>query len=264
MRSSIARCAAFVAVALAGALIVAAMIGETASAQTATPAVPPITPPPPAPSGALQRTITVSGMGTATLAPDIAAFSAGVTETSANVVDAQNSVNTKTSAIIDALRQGGVDVDKDVKTTGYSVQPQYNYPQNGAPVLTGYRVTNNVNVTVREIAKVGQLLDAVTKAGANQVGGVSFGLADPEAAGRTAREQAVRNARDKADTLAKATGVSVGIVMTIDDESATPAPPRAVAAPAANTTAAPAAVPPPIQTGETTVTVTLRVTYAIA
>ncbi len=260
MRSHVARCTAFVAIALAGTLIAVAMIGGTASAQTATPAPPPTNPP--APSGALQRTIAVSGMGTATLAPDIAAFSAGVTEASANVVDAQNSVNTKTSAIIDALRQGGVDVDKDVKTTGYSVQPQYNYPQNGAPVLTGYRVSNNVNVTVRDITKVGQLLDAVTKAGANQVGGVSFGLADPEAASRTAREQAVQNARDKADTLAKATGVSVGIVMTIDDQSTTPSPPRPAAGPAVNTAAA--AAPPPIQTGETTVTVTVRVTYAIA
>jgi uncharacterized protein len=247
--------AALAVVALAGTLIAVAMLGGTASAQTATP---------PAPSGTLQRTITVSGMGAATLAPDIASFSAGVTETSASVADTQNSVNTKTNAIIDALRQGGVDVDKDVKTSGYSVQPQYNYPQNGAPVLTGYRVTNNVNVTVRDITKVGQLLDGVTKAGANQVGGVSFGLADPEAVSRTAREQAVQNARAKADTLAKATGVSVGIVMTIDDESTTPSPPRPVAAPAANTAAGSAAVPPPIQTGETTVTVTVRVTYAIA
>lgn len=262
MRSHIARCTAFVAVALAGTLIALAMIGDTASAQTTTPAAPSIVPP--GPSGTLQRTIAVSGMGTATLAPDIATFSAGVTETSANVVDAQNSVNTKTNAIIDALRQGGVDVDKDVKTTGYSVQPQYNYPQNGAPVLTGYRVTNNVNVTVRDITKVGQLLDAVTKAGANQVGGVSFGLADPEVASRTAREQAVQNARTKADTLAKATGVSVGIVMAIDDQSATPAPPRPVAAAPAANTAAGSAAPPPIQTGETTVTVTVRVTYAIA
>jgi len=204
-------------------------------------------------------------MGTATLAPDIAYFSAGVTETNPTVADAQNSVNTKTNAILDALKQGGVDVNKDVKTVGYSVQPQYTYPQNGAPVLTGYRVSNNVNVTVRDISKVGQLLDAVTKAGANQVGGVSFGLTDPEAASRVAREQAVQNARDKADTLAKATGVAVGIVMTIDDQSTMPPPPRPVSAAApATTTAAGSAAPPPIQAGETTVTVTLRVTYAIA
>jgi len=265
MRSHSARCVALASVVLAGTLIAAMMLSGTAFAQTATPAaVPPIpspNPPSPAPSSTFQRTIAVSGMGTATLAPDIAYFSAGVTETNASVADTQNSVNTKTNAIIDALRQGGEDVDKDVKTSGYSVQPQYNYPQNGTPVLTGYRITNSVNVTVRDITKVGQLLDAVTKAGANQVGGVSFGLADPEAASRVAREQAVQNARNKADTLAKATGVSVGIVMTIDDESTTPPPPRPVsAAPAANS----AAAPPPIQAGETTVSVTVRVTYAIA
>ncbi|MGI8690817.1 MAG: SIMPL domain-containing protein [Thermomicrobiales bacterium] len=269
MRSHIARCVALASAIVAGTLIAVSMLGVTASAQTATPAaVPPIpspNPPGSGPSSTFQRTIAVSGMGTATLAPDIAHFSAGVTETDASVADAQNNVNTKTNAIIDALRQGGVDVDKDVKTSDYSVQPQYNYPQNGTPVLTGYRITNSVNVTVRDITKVGQLLDAVTKAGANQVGGVSFGLADPEAASRVAREQAVQNARDKADTLAKATGVSVGIVMTIDDESTTPPPPRPISAvPAANSAAGSAAAPPPIQTGETTVSVTVRITYAIA
>lgn len=268
MRSHVARCVALASVALVGTLIAVSMLSGTVFAQTATStAVSPIpspNPPGPAPSSTFQRTIAVSGMGTATLAPDIASFSAGVTEMNASVADTQNSVNTKTNAIIDALRQGGVDVDKDVKTSGYSVQPQYNYPQNGTPVLTGYRITNSVNVTVRDITKVGQLLDAVTKAGANQVGGVSFGLADPEAASRVAREQAVQNARNKADTLAKATGVSVGIVMTIDDESTTP-PPRPISAvPAGNAAASSAAAPPPIQTGETTVSVTVRVTYAIA
>lgn len=264
MQSPVTRRAALVAAVLAGSLVLVAAIrgGVLAQPPAPTPTVIPPGPPPPAPAS-VQRTISVTGTGTATLPPDIATFSAGVTETNANVADAQNAVNSKSSAIIDALRQGGVDVDKDVKTSGYSVQPQYNYPQNGAPVLTGYRVSNTVNVTVRDISKVGQLLDAVTKAGANQIGGVSFGLADPEAASRVAREQAVQNARAKADTIAKATGVSVGIVMTVDDQSTTPAPPRPLAAPAA-TTAAGAAVPPPIQTGETTVTVTLRVTYAIA
>ena len=246
----------FVAGAIVAVIVAGALVGNAVRAQAPTV--------PPAPSGALQRTITVSGTGTATLAPDIATFSAGVTETSASVADAQNTATTKTNAIIDALRAGGVDVDKDVKTTGYSVQPQYNYPANGAPVLTGYRVSNNLNVTVRDLKKVGDLLDAVTKAGANQVGGVSFGLSDPEGASRGAREQAVQNARLKADTLAKATGVSVGMVMVVEDQSTTPPPRPAAAIAAPATAAAGSAAPPPIQPGETTITVTVRVTWAIA
>lgn len=257
IRTGNSRRPAFIAVTLVGALVAVAVIGSTVFAQAPTV-------PPPVPSGVLQRTIAVSGTGTATLAPDLATFSAGVTETNANVTDAQNSVNTKANAIIDALRQRGVDVDKDVKTTGYSVQPQYNYPSNSAPVLTGYRVTSTVTVMVRDIKKVGELLDAVTKAGANQVGSVSFGLSDPEGASRAAREQAVQNARGKADTLAKATGVGVGMVMTIEDQSVTPAPPRPAAAAAPAAGAAATAAPPPIQPGETTITVTVRVTWAIA
>jgi len=262
MRSLVIRIrrAALIAVMLAGALVPAVAFSSPAAAQVA----PPI-PSAPGASSPYQRTISVSGTGAVSLAPDIAYFSAGVSETNLNVVDAQNTTNTKTNAIIAALRAGGVDVDKDVKTSGYSVQPQYNYPMNGSPTLTGYRVTNNVNVTVRDINKTGQLLNAVTQAGSNQVGGVSFGLADPEVAGRAARELAVQNARDKAETLAKAGGVSVGVVFSIEDQSSTPPAPRALnAAPVPAQAAAGGAVAPPIQTGETTVTVTIRVVYTIA
>jgi len=118
---------------------------------------------------------------------------------------------------------------------------------------------------VRDINKTGQLLNAVTQAGANQVGGVSFGLADPEVAGRAAREMAVQNARDKAETLAKAGGVSVGVVFSIEDQSSTPPAPRALnQAPSAVNAQSGAAVAPPIQTGETTVTVMVQVVYTIA
>ncbi len=252
MRSLVIRRATLVAVVLASTLISTIAFSNAATAQVTS-------------SAPMQRTISVSGTGAVTLQPDVAYFSAGVTQTNTNVIDAQNATNTATNAIIAALRAGGVDVDKDVKTSGYSVQPQYNYPSNGSPVLTGYRVTNNVNVTVRDINKTGQLLNAVTQAGSNQVGGVSFGLADPEAAGRMARELAVQNARDKAETLAKAGGVSVGVVYSIEDQSSTPPAPRALAAaPAANGAASGAAVAPPIQAGETTVTVMVRVVYTIA
>jgi len=257
MRSPVIRRATLITVVLAGVFIPAMAFSSPAAAQVA--------PPAPGTPGPYQRTISVTGTGAVTLAPDVAYFSAGVTQTNTNVIDAQNATNTATNAIIDALRAGGVDVDKDVKTSGYSVQPQYNYPMNGSPMLTGYRVTNNVNVTVRDINKTGQLLNAVTQAGANQVGGVSFGLADPEVAGRAAREMAVQNARDKAETLAKAGGVSVGVVFSIEDQSSTPPAPRALnQAPSAVNAQSGAAVAPPIQTGETTVTVMVQVVYTIA
>lgn len=253
MRNSTPRPLLMVSTAIVGALIAAITLGNVVSAQTT--AVAP---------GA-SRTIAVTGTGTVTLAPDTAYFSAGVTDMNADITAVQNSVNTKTTAIIEALRLGGVDVTKDAKTSGYSVQPQYNYPQNGSPMLTGYRVTNSVNVTVRDINKAGQLLSVVTQAGANQVGSVSFGLADPEAANSMAREQAVLNARSRAETLAKASGIAIGAVMTVDDQSNTP-PPRPVAFAAASSASggSNAAVAPPIQTGETSVTATVRVTYTIA
>jgi len=253
MRNSIPRPLLMVSTAIVGALIMAITLGNIVSAQTT--AIAP---------GA-SRTIAVTGTGTVTLAPDTAYFSAGVTDTNADITAVQNSVNTKTTAIIEALRLGGVDVTKDAKTAGYSVQPQYNYPQNGSPMLTGYRVTNSVSVTVRDINKAGQLLSVVTQAGANQVGGVSFGLADPEGASSMAREQAVLNARSRAETLAKASGIAIGAVITVDDQSNTPPPrPVAFAAASSDRAAGGAASAPPIQTGETSVTAIVRVTYTIA
>ena len=229
------------------------------------PLPPPLPPSPPPMAPAVSRTIAVTGTGIATLAPDVARFSVGVTEQGANLTDVQGKVATETDAITTALRNGSVDVQKDVKTSNYSIQLMYDYPKDKSAVLSGYRVSNTLNVTVRDISgnHVGVLLDAVVRAGANNVGTISFGLANPDTANRTAREEAMKNAKAKADALAQASGSMVGLVITISDTSSTPSAPRevALAAPAASSAAAP--VTTPIQSGETSVTVTVSVTYML-
>lgn len=215
-----------------------------------------------------RRTVAVSGTGIATLAPDLVRFNVGVQEQGKNLTEVQGTVARESDAIIAALKKGGIDTDKDVKTSGYGVSPIYDYPKDKAPVVSGYRVANTLNVTVRDVDKntnkVGPLLDAVVAAGGNNIGNISFGLSDPDKANRIAREEAMKNAKAKAEALAQAGGANLGTVITVSDQTITPGAPRdaqAVAAPVAS--AAAAAPPTPIQPGETNVTVTVNVMYSL-
>lgn len=215
-----------------------------------------------------KRTISVSGTGIATIAPDLVRFTVGVQEQGKNLTEVQGTVARESEAIIAALKKGGIDTDKDVRTSGYGVSPIYDYPKDRAPVVSGYRVANNLNVTVRDVDKnsnkVGPLLDAVVAAGGNNIGNISFGLADPDRANRIARDEAMKNAQTKADALAQAGGAKLGTVITVSDQTVTPGAPKdaqyAAAVPAPAAGAAPST---PIQTGETSVTVTVNVTYSL-
>ncbi len=214
-----------------------------------------------------KRTVAVSGTGIATIAPDLARFTVGVQEQGKNLTEVQGTVARETDAIIAAIKKNGVDTDKDVKTSGYAVQPVFDYPKDKAPVVSGYRVANTLNVTVREldknINKVGPLLDSVVAAGANNVGSITFGLADPDKANQIARQEAMKNAQAKANALAAAGGATLGPVITVSDQTTTPAAPREVSQAAAAAPASGAAPPTQILSGETSVTVTVNVTYGL-
>jgi uncharacterized protein YggE len=126
--------------------------------------------------------------------------------------------------VMAALRQGGI-AAKDVQTSQISIDPQYAYEQNRPPRLTGYRAANQASVTVRDLSRLGAAVDAVVAAGANQVGGISFGLADPTAAENAAREAAVKALAAKADLYAQATGHRVLRLVSLS-EGASFAPPQ--------------------------------------
>ena len=216
-----------------------------------------------------KRTVTVSGTGIATIAPDIARFSVGVQEQGTNLTEVQGIVAQKTDTIITALVKSGLDRNKDLQTSGYSVQPIYDYPKEKAPVVSGYRVANTINATVRALDKdpnkVGPVIDAAVQAGANNIGGITFTLSDPQKAGAIARDAAMKNAQAKADALAQAGGAKLGIVLIVSDQSVTPGAPREVQNYPVPTTAAAAAAAPPtaIISGDTNVTVTINVTFGL-
>jgi len=201
------------------------------------------------------RSITVVGNGEVKIKPDIAYIVFGVETTNANLSAAQSENATKMTAVLDKLKSLGI-AEKDLQTVGYSVYPRYDKEQ-GAP--TGYSVHNGVRATVRDINKLGGTIDAAVAAGANQVMGISFDLADKAQAMQQAREVAVNDARAKAEQYAKLINGTLGLVLTVNESVSTPvfdttARTAAGAAPMADT---------PIQTGEGSITLTVQISYEV-
>lgn len=207
----------------------------------------------PTPSTTTQRSVTVSGTATIRSAPDEAVIGLGV-QTQANTAQGALSQNAeKMVAVLQAVEGQGVPKG-DIATSSVSLYPTYG--QSGTDI-TGYQVANQVDVTVRNMDKVGPVIDAAVGAGANFTNGVTFQLSDQNKGVNDALAAAVANARSKADTLAAAGGAQLGQVLSIQETSApTPGPPilyeRDVAAAQAG---APTPVQPP--TLETQVSVTV-------
>lgn len=206
------------------------------------------------------RTVTITGSGKVYLTPDVAYVTIGVHSEGENAAEAVAAKNAQAQEVTDALLAKGI-AKKDIQTTTFSIYSQQEYDANGNP--TGkikYIVDNSVFVTVRYIPKLGDVLDAALKAGANAISGIQFDVEDKTAALSEARKAAVNNARVKADELAEALGVSVGEVQTISESTSTGSQPMhdtGAAAPIAE----PASVP--VQAGQMIFTVDVTIMYEI-
>jgi uncharacterized protein YggE len=168
------------------------------------------------------QTITVVGQGTVRVQPDIAQVSIGIETSSATVAEAVQDNETQMTAILAALKAAGI-ADKDIQTMNYSIyldsssEPVPAVGTSGEGTAPVYRVSNMVQVTIRDLEKVGDVLDAVIEAGANNIWGVSFSVDDPTAAQADARAKAVEDALARAQALAELNGVTLGPVMAINE-----------------------------------------------
>ena len=162
--------------------------------------------------------VIVNGEGSVSVQPDYAQIRAGVT-TKAKTVKEATEANTKLmGAVTAALRDSGIE-QKDIQTSHFSVQPVYASPQpNTEPKLSGFSVSNQLSVTIRQIATVGTILDRVITAGATDVGGVEFLHSDLSRALDQAREAAVADARRKAELYARAAGLELGRVVWVTED----------------------------------------------
>lgn len=207
-------------------------------------------------SDKLERTVSVSATGTVAAEPDIAHISAGVTTEGDTAKDAIARNNTVMAKLIEGLKAAGI-AARDIQTTTLNVEPRYSQPKDGRPgTVSGYRVVNQVRLTVREVKRLGEVLDQAIALGANQVNSIGFDMANAETLKDEARKQAMANAKRRAELYATAAGVQLGQVLRISESVM-----EAVGRPMAGRAMAASSVP--IEAGTRTLTVEVHVTYAL-
>jgi uncharacterized protein YggE len=201
--------------------------------------------------------ITVIGSGAASGPSDTAEVNTGVVTQAATASQAMSQNSAAMDQVLKALTALGI-ADRDIHTTNISIVPVRAPPQTGrqqpSPIV-GYEVTNQVHVTVRNLAALGRLLDTLVSRGANALGGIGFSIADPAPLLEQARTRAIADARQKAQVYAAAAGVKLGRVIFIRDT--TPGLPRPMAARMMTSAAV------PIAPGEQELEVSVSVTYAL-
>jgi uncharacterized protein YggE len=207
--------------------------------------------------------IVVTGQGDATLVPDLAIVNLSVAETAKTAREALDSNNKAMTSVLKGLKDQGITA-RDLQTSGLSIQPQYIYPQNEdgtqkPPVLNGYTVTNGLTVRVRDLAKLGAIIDQSVTSGVNQGGDIRFTNDDPKKALEEARIEAVKDASAKAKTLAEAAGVKLGRVIEIAEGSSDPGPQPLMRMQMAKE----ASDAVPVEAGENNYSVNVSVTFAI-
>jgi hypothetical protein len=164
----------------------------------------------------IANSITVVGSGEAFGQPDEAKVQIGVETFNADVSQATAENEATLQAVMAALSEQGIAAE-DIQTSNYNLWAEQRYGDNGPEGIAGYRVTNQVSVTIRDIDKVSDVLTAVTGAGANSIYGVSFSVADPVALEAEAREKAIANARERAESLAQLSNLTLGDVQVISE-----------------------------------------------
>ncbi len=172
-----------------------------------------------------QRVITVTGTGQVYLTPDVAYVNVGVHSVADTVGDALKLNNSQATAVASSLEELGVDA-KDIQTNAFNVYPQQQFGPQGEVTKTTYAVDNSVFVTVRDLSKLGQILDVVVQNGANAINGITFDVLDKTKALAQVRQMAVTDARQQAQQLADAAGVTLGDLMSLNvtESGNTPVP----------------------------------------
>lgn len=199
---------AAMAAAAAAGLAACAWTPGPASAQGVTMQTPGIQP---------ETTISLDGVGEVDRAPDLANVSVGVSIDGETAAEAMSKQAEQMNGVVAALRTSGV-AERDMQTSNLTLNPVYDYNRpDGRPRLTGYNASNEMRVTVRDIARLGAALDAIVKSGGNTINGVSFGLSKEKEAMNEARVNAIKDAAARAELYASAVGYRVKRIVTISE-----------------------------------------------
>ena len=159
-------------------------------------------------------TLTMNGIGVARITPDVAEITLGVVTEAKDAAKAHADNAAQATRVQNAVKALGI-AERDIQTTRYDFSPVYDVKDNGRSVTTGYTVTNSVVVKVRNLDNVGKVIDAALASGANRVDSLEFSASDPSAAKNAALADAARDARNKADAVAKALGVRIVRILNV-------------------------------------------------
>ena len=234
-------------------LFVSLLIAGDASAQSAQvmPATPMVSS-----DGTL---LAVSAQAEARRVPDVATLSTGVVTQAADANAAMRANAVQMDKVMAAIKAAGI-AERDIRTSGINLNPQYRYVENQNPTITGYQASNTVDLKVRDITRLGKVLDALVASGANQVNGPSFEIDQPEPVYDEARREALEKAQVRAQMYAKALGLRVRRIVSISEGGGyRPPMPMPMMAMARAKTEADTAVAP----GETTLTANLDVVFEL-
>ena len=202
--------------------------------------------------------LTVTAEGRVTRAPDIAEVSGGVVTSAPTAAAAMAENAIRMTAVVAAVKKAGI-ADRDIQTSGLNLQAEYRYENNRPPVLSGYQVTNTVNLRLRKIGEAGRLLDTLVGFGANQISGPNFLVDAADVALDEARVAAVKQARTRAELYAKAAGLRLKRIISISESGTSEPGPR----PMLMTRAIKMEAAPPVEPGEVALAVNVTVVFEL-
>ncbi|MEX2608990.1 MAG: SIMPL domain-containing protein [Gemmatimonadota bacterium] len=212
------------------------------------------------------RTVSVNATATVERAPDEAVLNVAVVTEAETAGQAASANADRMAAVVATLRELGLE-NRDIRTTSYNLSPRYarTQPREGqtAPMIVGYTATNNVSITVDSIPRVGPVIDAVVRDGANRVDGIFFRISEPEPLHMEAVRRAVARARAEAEVLASAAGERLGRVLTITTSGYTAPPPRPMYNMDMVRMESAQAAPTPIEGGEQSVSASVSMVFEL-
>jgi len=206
-----------------------------------------------------KNTITVSNTGEIYAKPDLGITSFSVKTEKKTVAQAMTENTEKMNKVIDSMKDLGIE-EKDLKTTTFNIYPRYNYLETGIRILAGYEITQSLQVKIRDLDKIGQIIQDATDAGANQIGNLSFVIDNEDEFKKQAREEAINKAKAKAKELADQLGVNLVRIVDFYESGQTPvfydnyAMKEAIGAGGGT---------PQIETGENKIEISVSITYEI-
>jgi uncharacterized protein len=207
-----------------------------------------------APVHAAEKTVTVTGEATVGVAPDTAIIRIGVNSQEKTAREAGEANARQMTSVLAAIKASGI-AERDIQTSRLSLQPQYDPNKGGTPRLTGFQANNQVTVRIRDIDSLPTVLDRAIGAGANEMSGIEFVVSEQSKLLDQARDDAIADARRKAELYAKAAGAKLGHVVSISEEGPAPPQPRPMQAMRAGAV--------PVAPGEQTLRAIVSVSYEL-